>query len=301
MGFPESAAGGQSTQNIALWANILVTLANRHEKWHFAADVEYQPRIDVIEFSPWNDLRKPPHLDPIGVLTHQKAVSVPFKEWPQRFAENGLIVPDYFEVHLRNLSNTICGDFLRASLSATDIIVSMLPSRAGKTARSSKHRTTVPERSDQSGQTSVRASDRAKPAKDELLSYDATVLLFWLLEFHGCVTDEPSMTAAKSQAWIANELTSRGTKFTQSRVSRTLEELLSHIPKILQKYKPRKQGKGREIDGAKTYKSLCESEVICDHLNNLYRSSNRCLDQLTKELEATVLGNLEHIKDHRQN
>lgn len=281
----------QTTHNLALWSNILLVLAWSQSKRHFAADVEFQQQLDQIEFSTWEELNQPPHLDPIAVLTHQKEIAVPFTEWSQRFRDNGLAVPEYFGTYLRDAGEQICGDFLKASMSAIDIIVYMLADGALQSSAQGSTRK-PPGRRQDLGSISPARSRRAKPREDELFSDDATELLQWLLRHHGCATGVPKCPAFKSQTQVAREITARGTPFTQTRVSNSLRELMSKIP-VKQQVMNEKQ----KLDGTRTYENLCDSETICEVLNGLDVRSNRYLEKSLNRIKELPMEHFDDFSD----
>jgi hypothetical protein len=265
----------QTLDNLALWSNLLLILASRHSRWHFAADVEFQQQLDQSTFCIWEELQQPPHLNPMAVLTHQNEIAVPFVEWPRLFANEQLRVPEYFGAYLRDAGSEICGDFLKASMSAIDVIVYMLSEQFSQTPKS---RSSAVSR-DKRDVARKSRSDRAQVLEGQVFSFDATSLLLWLLAHHGCSTDDPKSEAFDSQSRVARELTIRGNHFNQIRVSRSLKELMSHVPNRRQVFE-----KDGRLDGDKTYQGLCQSGDICGVLNSLYLKHNQSLDQLVGEL-----------------
>ena len=261
--------------NLALWSNLLLILASRHSRWHFAADVEFQQQLDQSTFCIWQELPQPPHLNPMAVLTHQNEIAVPFVEWPQLFANEQLRVPEYFGAYLRDAGSEICGDFLKASMSAIDVIVYMLSEQFTQTPTSRPSEVA----GDKKNAARHSRSNRSQPLEGHVFSFDAMNLLSWLLAHHGCSTDKPTSKAFDSQFRVAKELTARGNNFNQVRVSRSLKELMRHIP-------PRQQAffDDGKLDGDGTYQRLCDSETICGMLNMLHLKSNQSLDKSVGEL-----------------
>lgn len=277
----------QTTHNLALWSNILLALTCSQSRWHFAADVEFQQQLDQIEFALWEELNQPPHLNPMAVLTHQKEIEVPFKQWKKRFEDNQLAIPEYFGAYLRDSGEQICGDFLKASMSAIDIIVYVLTERCTQVLTEGRTPNTEKKNASQSTPRRNR-SNRAKPRKGEVFSDDGVALLVWLLTHHGCSTGNPTSEAFDNQTRVAKELTARGTNFEQVRVSRTLEQLMNEIPRRQQVFK-----ENGEVDGDKTYHKLCESQTICEMLNMLHLKSNQFLDHSLSDVREFATENIE--------
>ena len=281
----------QTTHNLALWSNILLALAWSQSRWHFAADVEFQQQLDQIEFTLWEELNQPAHLNPMAVLTHQKEIEVPFIEWPKRFKDKELAIPEYFGAYLRDAGEQICGDFLKASMSAIDIIVYVLTECSAIASPEGRTHSTMKKSTSPATKRRNR-SDRAKPNEEELLSCDAKQLLMWLLSHHGCSAGQPTSDAFDNQTLVARELTARGPTFDQVRVSRTLKELMSHIPPLQQV-----MDKKGEVDGDKTYQQQCISGTICETLNGLEVRSNRYLEKSLNRIKELRLQHLDDVSD----
>lgn len=251
----------QTLDNLALWSNLLLILASRHCRWHFAADVEFQQQLDLSSFCIWEELQQPPHLNPMAVLTHQNEIAVPFVKWPQLFANEQLRVPEYFGAYLRDAGSEICGDFLKASMSAIDVIVYMLSEQFSQTPKSRSSAVTR----DKRDVAKKLRSDRAKVLEGQVFSSDAIDLLKWLHDHHCGSTKTPKTKSFVSQRQVAEELSAKGQIFTQIRVSRTLKELMSHIPDRQQVL-----GVDGKLDGDKTYQNLCDTGNIYGMLTTLF-------------------------------
>ena len=126
-----------------------------------------------------------------------------------------------------------------------------------------------------------KSCSRSTVIDGELLSFDGMILLNWLLSYHGCISGKPHNTEAPNQKWIARQLTAQGNEFTQTRVSRTLDEIMAKAPK---KTWVRKQGSNSKVLGKQMYTRLCEAGTICEVLNGIQLSSNEYLDRQVREL-----------------
>lgn len=98
-------------------------------------------------------------------------------------------------------------------------------------------------------------STRNRRSKDfQELSDDAKVLLSFLMAWHKCKTDGPNFTAVKNQGVIAQGLSNRVKIWNQTRVSRTMSELMKDVRRF------------DHLKATTRYKRLCEAREICSVL-----------------------------------
>ncbi|WP_237228829.1 hypothetical protein [Rubinisphaera sp. JC750] len=118
-------------RKLVLWANTLYYLAWNFDAWYLDADVEYQEKIDVLPFKRWTELPKPADADPRPILTHANESQGTFTSWPSKFQREACRLPEVIDAYLIDVGNEVCGEFLKASTAATDIIVGILDTHAG--------------------------------------------------------------------------------------------------------------------------------------------------------------------------
>ena len=120
---------------LVLWANILYFLAWNFDAWYLDADVEYQERIDVLPFKRWTELPRPADADPRPILTHATESLGTFTSWPGKFQREACELPEIIDAYLIDVGIEICGEFLKASIAATDIMVGILDAYEGTNSR----------------------------------------------------------------------------------------------------------------------------------------------------------------------
>jgi len=143
-------------QNLVLWANIVYFLAWDFDLWYLDAAIEFQDPLNAASFWPWEDFKKPADANPCPFLTHEKSAQGTFEPWSYNFQRQSCRLPDVIDAYLIDVGENICGEFLRASIAATDIIVGLLDSRGRE------------------GQTSSpRSIPRRKPTRRRVKKVDA--------------------------------------------------------------------------------------------------------------------------------
>jgi hypothetical protein len=100
-------------------------------------------------------------------------------------------------------------------------------------------------------------SQKSSQRDDGGFSDEATVVLAFLMRFHGCDSDEPHFAAVKDQDYIAEQLGGPEAKWNQTRVSRAMDELMADIKAF------------GHLGPMARYRRLCLSEQICRELLGL--------------------------------
>ncbi len=111
---------------LILWSNVVYFLAWEFDQWYLDASVEYHMGYRKREFDPWIRLRRPMDANPRPILTHEQGAIGSFEAWPARFAREECTLPPAIDAFLLDVGNNICGEFLRATAAAADIIAGIL-------------------------------------------------------------------------------------------------------------------------------------------------------------------------------
>lgn len=240
--FTLPAIRNQKSKNLVLWSNLVYALAWRFDRWYFRACGEYQQRLDRIDFRPWEDLIQPPGVDLRAVLTHQKPGANEFQTWVPRFDAAARKIPEYVGAYLQDTGSHLCGEFLRASHAAIDLLGTLGSGSNRGVLTPPAYKMALPTRK-------RRRTTRSNLKKGESLTEDGDVLLSFLIHHHGCHSGKPNYQPI-GQKQIAKELSERIDGWNQSRVSRSLDKLMSGIKRF------------GEVSGSQRYRKLCEAQLI---------------------------------------
>lgn len=248
--FDLPSINSQTSKNIVLWSNLVYMLAWEYKRWYLSADVEYQMKLNRIDFRPWEELIQPPGIDPLAVLTHQKTGGIDFGAWTRRFQEASCTVPEYFGAYLRDAGSNLCGDFLRASLATIDLIFA-----TSAELQITPDINAVWKRNAVSDKRKASRTTRSSKPKRKELSPDEELLHSYLMALHQCESGQYCFVPFKNQGEVAKELSRKGSHWDQVRVSRTLKSLFSRAVTEYDHLKPQKR-----------YEMLCDQQLICGTL-----------------------------------
>ena len=113
-------------RNLVTWASLVCHLAWEVDAPYFQMMTEYQLRLEEIATTEWSMTPWPIECDPRYALIHEKSPRGNFTKFLETFSdmETGQWCPDIIGAYVRG--EPFCGDFIRASITAVDVLVFML-------------------------------------------------------------------------------------------------------------------------------------------------------------------------------